>query len=110
MGKIPYTELQGGTLTLGDIVEARQLELREKLIDAQNAGAPPEETRSLKEQIIKLNEEPPFTEFNSFDSIKNELKLGNLKDGDVIKYNANYFIVNQQGLSGAIGEVKVIGQ
>ena len=110
MGKIPYTELQGGTLTLGDIVEARQLELREKLIDAQNAGAPPEETRSLKEQIIKLNEEPPFTEFNSFDSIKNELKLGNLKDGDIIKYNANYFIVNQQGLSGAIGEVKVIGQ
>jgi len=49
-------------------------------------------------------------EFNSFDSIKNELKLGNLKDGDVVKYNANYFIVNQQGLSGAIGEVKVIGQ
>jgi len=46
----------------------------------------------------------------SFDSLKNELKLGNLRDGDVVKYGGKYFRVNQKDLFGAIGQVKVIGQ
>ena len=49
-------------------------------------------------------------EFVSFDSLKNELKLGNLRDGDVVKYGGKYFRVNQKDLFGAIGQVKVIGQ
>jgi hypothetical protein len=102
MGKIPYTELQ----TIAP--PPSRTELIEKLKEAQNAEAPPEETRLLKEQLIKLDKEPPFTEFVSFDNIKNELKLGNLKDGDVIKFRTEYFVVNQQGLSGPIGKVDLI--
>ena len=48
------------------------------------------------------------TRFNSFDSLKNELKLGNIKDGDVVEFRTEYFVVNQQGLSGPIGKVDLI--
>lgn len=51
---------------------------------------------------------PDAIKFNSFDSLKNELKLGNLKDGDVVEFRTEYFVVNQQGLSGPIGKVDLI--
>mgnify|MGYP003630863903 CR=1 FL=1 len=46
-------------------------------------------------------------EFMSFDNMKNELKLGNLKEGDIVKLGTLYFKVHQQGLNGEIGNVKV---
>jgi hypothetical protein len=49
-------------------------------------------------------------QFTSFDSIKNDLKLGNIKDGDVIIYGNNSFLVKQEDLTGPIGDLKVIGQ
>ena len=112
MGQIPYTELRtvAPPPSRSEFFSKLRSRLREKLEEAQTAGAPPEETRSLKEQLIKLDDESPSTEFVSFDSLKSELKLGNLRDGDVIKYGGKYFTVNQKDLFGAIGQVKVIGQ